>query len=190
MAGAFKLAAAVAAIAAVGWVVAGGSGQPLQVAAPSPSPTSLVGEDWAFFSGEVVGEASNTDPEPGYDDHGILVTMGYGSQGDALVTDDLRMNGTRTRTTNVFSQDNHGNFGSSLMTITNDEGAWSCPMTFIHQPTYRNAEYEIEQWAGWCDGSGAYEGLKAYMAWAFPGEGVYGFISSGDGPPMPEAPQS
>jgi hypothetical protein len=193
MAGTFKLVAAVAALAAVGWAIAGGPGPgpgPSQVDDPSPSPTSLVGEDWAFFSGTVTGEASSTDPDPGYEDNGILVTLGHGSQGDFLMTDDPRMNGTRTRTTNLFSQDGHGNLGRSLMTITNDEGAWTCPMTFIHQPTSRNPENEIEQWAGWCEGSGAYTGLKAYVAWAYPGHGVYGFISSGDGPPMPEAPAS
>jgi hypothetical protein len=192
MAGASKLAATVAALAAVGWVVAGGSGPgPAgQIEDPSPSPTSLVGDGWAFFSGVVEGEASSTDPAPGYDDHGMWVTLGHGSQGDIQVTTDPRMNGTRTRITNLFSQDNRGNLGSSMVTITNDGGAWTCPMTFIHQPTHKVPEGEIEQWAGWCEGTGAYAGLKAYLAWAYPGDGLYGFISAGDGPPMPEAPAS
>ena len=70
-------------------------------------------------------------------------------------------------------------------------------MTFIHQLTDRNAAGEIEQWAGWCEGSGGYEGLKAYLAMRQPEDpassgrqDVYGFITSGDGPPMPEAPAS
>ena len=103
------------------------------------------------------------------------------------------MTGARTLTTNLFSdadENGHGNVGSSLVTITNDEGAWTCPMTYIHHPTSTVAEGEIEQWAGWCEGSGAYAGLKAYLAWAYPTPGIYGFISAGDGPPMPEAPAS
>jgi DNA-directed RNA polymerase specialized sigma24 family protein len=117
--------------------------------------------------------------------------MGFASQGDVLVTDDPRMNGTRTRTTNLFSDadDNgYGNLGSSLVTIANDEGSWMCPMTFIHYPTGKSAHGEIEDWAGWCEGSGAYAGLKAYLVFNL--DSVGGFISSGDGPPMPEAPAS
>jgi hypothetical protein len=138
----------------------------------------------------VEGEASETWFTSEYEDNGISVGMGYVSQGDIQVTSDPRMNGTRTRTTNLFSQDNRGNLGSSLVTITNDQGAWTCPMTFLHQPTHKVPEGEIEQWAGWCEGSGAYVGLKAYLAWAYPADGIYGFISAGDGPPMPESPVS
>jgi|EndMetStandDraft_8_1072994.scaffolds.fasta_scaffold345946_1 hypothetical protein len=196
MIGTFKLAAAVAALAAVGWVVAGGSGPgpgPSQVDTPSPSPTSLVGDDWAFFSGTVEQSAdySETWATSEYEDNGVLVGMGFASQGDVLVTDDPRMNGTRTRTTNLFSDadDNgYGNLGSSLVTIANDEGSWTCPMTFIHYPTGKSAHGEIEDWAGWCEGSGAYAGLKAYLVFNL--DSVGGFISSGDGPPMPEAPAS
>jgi hypothetical protein len=79
--------------------------------------------------------------------------------------------------------------------IANDDGNWTCPMTFIHYLTDENTAGEIEQWAGWCEGSGAYEGLRAYLAMRQPEDisssgrqDVYGFITSGDGPPMPEAP--
>ena len=54
--------------------------------------------------------------------------------------------------------------------------------------THENPNGEFEQSARWCEGSGAYEGLKAYMTERE--EGIFGFISSGDGPPMPEAPAS
>ena len=204
MTGAFKLAAAVAVFAAVGWVATGGTGPrpgPSQAGAPSASPTSPMGDDWAFFAGTVdSGGASYTDADPGYDDHGMWVTMGHGSQGDTQVTNDPRMNGTRTRTINLFSDapdDSTANIGSALVTIANDDGAWTCPMTFIHYLTDKNAAGEIEQWAGWCEGAGAYEGLKAYLAMRQPEdlassgrEDVYGFITTGDGPPMPEAPAS
>ena len=52
---------------------------------------------------------------------------------------------------------------------------------------HENPNGEFEQSARWCEGSGAYEGLKAYMTERE--EGIFGFISSGDGPPMPEGRQ-
>jgi hypothetical protein len=115
-----------------------------------------------------------------------------------MVADDPRMNGTRTDIINLFSEGPDGskaNIGSALVAIVNDEGTWTCPMTFIHHLTDKSAAGEIEQWAGWCEGSGAYEGLRAYLAMGQPEDisssgrqDVYGFITSGDGPPMPEAP--
>ena len=107
MAGAIKLAAAVAALAAVGWVVTGGTGPrdgAVQVDTPGPSPSSLVGEDWAFFSGRV-DYAKSTDSwfTSEYDDSGIHVSMGHSANGDRVVTDDPRMVGIRTRILNFFS---------------------------------------------------------------------------------------
>ena len=107
MAGALKLAAAVAALAAVGWVVTGGTGPrqgALQVEGPSPSPTSLVGEDWAFFSGRWDHSGSSDSWFTSeYEDNGVKVSLGYSAHGDVVVTDDPRMLGTRTRTLNLFS---------------------------------------------------------------------------------------
>lgn len=194
MAGALKLAAAVAALAAVGWVVTGATGPrsgAMQVDTPSPPPGSLVGEDWAFFSGTVVHSGSSAWATSEHEDNGVKVSMGFTGHGDAQVTDDPRMNGTRTGTTNLFSdadENGYGRLGSSLWTITNDDGAWTCSMTFVHFPTHNNPNGEFEQSTGWCEGSMAYEGLQAYLLDRE--EGVFGFISSGDGPPMPEAPAS
>jgi hypothetical protein len=203
MAGASKLAAAIAVFATAAWVATGGTGPgpgPFQAGAPSPSPTTIVGDDWAFFSGTMgfVG-ATDTAPSRTFIDNGMAVDLGFGFGDQTMVTDDPRMNGTRTGIINLFSDrpdDSTANIGSALVTIANDEGTWSCPMTFIHQLTDSNAAGEIEQWAGWCGGSGGYEGLKAYLAMRQPEDlassgrqDVYGFITSGDGPPMPEAPE-
>jgi hypothetical protein len=197
------LASAVAALAAVGWVATGGSGPgpaPSQVEDPSPSPSTTAGEDWVFFSGTVNNDAvSYTDGDPGHEEHGVWISTGWGRRGDVQETDDPRMSGTRSGAFDLISEapdDSRANLGSALVTITNDEGAWTCPMTWIHFLTDRAAAGEIEQWAGWCQGSGGYEDLKAYLA-VRQAEGsrggdeeVYGFIFTGDGPPMPEAPAS
>ena len=108
MAGALKLAAAVAALAVVGWSRdrrdrnTPGS---LAVDAPGPSPSSLVGADWAFVAGRV-DYARSTDSwfTSEYEDSSIRVGMGYSAHGDVVVTDDPRMVGTGTRTLNFFSR--------------------------------------------------------------------------------------
>ena len=162
---------------------------------------ALAGEDWAFFSGTVDFDGSTgTVARQSFLDNGMSVDLGMGFGGQVMVTDDPRMNGTRTGTINLFSDrpdDSTANIGSALVTIANDDGSWTCPMTFIHHLTDKNAAGEIEQWAGWCEGSGAYQSLKAYLALRQPEDlassgrqDVYGFITSGEGPPMPEAPAS
>lgn len=200
MAGTLKLAAVVAALAAVGWAVIGGTGPrdaAFQAGSSSPSPTAPA--DWAFFSGTMTFDGTDRAPrQSSRDASGIWVDVEFGGTGHHMVTDDPRMTGTRTDVTTLFSDaadDSTGNIGSSLITIENDDGSWTCPMTFIHMVTDRNEAGEIEQWAGWCEGSGGYEGLKAYLAMRQPEDlassgrqGIYGFITSGDGPPMPEAP--
>jgi hypothetical protein len=204
MTGAFKLAAAVAVFAAVGWIATGGTGPrpgPFQVGAPSPPPGGMVGNDWTFFSGTMDFDgATDSGPIRSFLENGMAVDLGMGFGGQTMITDDPRMSGTRTGIINLFSDrpdDSTANIGSALVTIANGEGTWTCPMTFIHHLTDKNAAGEIEQWAGWCEGTGAYEGLKAYLAMRQPEDlassgrqDVYGFITSGDGPPMPEAPAS
>ena len=203
MAGTLILATAAAALAAVGWVATGGSGPgpaPSQVETSGPSPSSAAGEDWVFFSGTVDSDGVvYADADPGHEEHGVWVSTGGGKRGDVQMTDDPRMSGTRSSAFNLISEapdNSRANLGSALVTITNDEGAWTCPMTWIHYVTDRDADGEIEQWAGWCQGSGGYEDLKAYLAFrqqegqTSDGQDVYGFIFSGDGPVMPEAPAS
>lgn len=199
MAGTLKLAAVVAALAAVGWAVIGtGPGQRTsQVDTPGASPL-VIGDDWAFFSGEMKFDGVGRDFTESFVQDGLAVDLGMTGSGHHLVTDDPRMSGTRSDITNLFSnerENSSGNIGTSLFTIENEGGTWTCPMTFIHIATDKNEAGEIEQWAGWCEGSGGYEGMKAYLALRQPEDAassgrqdIYGFITSGDGPPMPEAP--
>ena len=197
-----KLAAVVAALAAVGWAVVGVGPQPRsnQADTPGASPPPMVGDDWAFFSGQMEFDGTGSAFTESFIENGMAVDLGMTGSGHHLVTDDPRMNGTRSDITNLFSnqrQNSSGNIGTSLFTIENDGGSWTCPMTFIHIATDKNDAGEIEQWAGWCEGSGGYEGMKAYLALRQPEDAasssrqdIYGFITSGDGPPMPVAPAS
>jgi hypothetical protein len=197
-----KLAAAVAALAAVGWAVVGVGPQPRsnQADTPGASPSLVVGDDWAFFAGQMEFDGTGRGFTESYIDNGMAVDLGMTGSGHHLVTDDPRINGTRSDITNLFSnqrENSSGNIGTSLFTIENDGGSWTCPMTFIRLSTDKNDAGEIEQWAGWCEGAGGYEGMKAYLALRQPEDAasssrqdIYGFITSGDGPPMPEAPAS
>jgi hypothetical protein len=168
-------------------------------AAPSAAPGAevpLVGEEWAFFTGKL---SFNGQPLPGtpetYEDGGLFVSLGGGWTGQTMQTDDPRMTGRRTELGNTFADALDNNtvaISARLVTIENDDGAWTCPMMDVEVEDVGASQ------AGWCDGVGAYEGLRAYVAFDVGDPGataggsidVYGFITSGDGPPMPEAPAS
>jgi hypothetical protein len=198
MTGVLKLAAAAAILAVAGWALAGGVGQRSDIVqAPSASPeaslTPVVGPDDAFFSGTLsLNGTSFPGQETTHEENGLYVISGWGWYGQRLTTDDPRMTGTRSEWSNGFSDaldNNTVGIGSSLVTIENEQGSWTCQITGIEVMGVGSTD------AGWCAGAGDYEGLKAYVVFDHPqdsGAGsnipVYGFITSGDGPPMPEAP--
>lgn len=179
-------------------VAAGIASTMAQSAAPGAGSVGepMVGEDWAFFTGKL---SFNGQPLPGtpetYEDGGLFVSLGGGWTAQTMQSDDPRMTGLRTELGNTFTDaldDDTVSISARLVTIETDEGAWACPMMDVAV-----ADVGASQ-AGWCDGVGAYEGLRAYVAFDVGDAGataggsidVYGFITSGDGPPMPEAPIS
>lgn len=128
----------------------------------------------------------------------MWIETGYTGDNHRQTTTDPRMTGTRSIVLDLLSDsadDSSGNLGQAIVTLTNDGGAWACPMTFIHVVTDKVAAGEIEQWAGWCDGAGGYEGLAAYLAFRQPedpassgSQDVYGFIGTDGTLRMPEPP--
>ena len=62
--------------------------------------------------------------------------------------------------------------------IENDGGSWTCEVASTEVG-------DILGDSGWCTGAGDYEGLRAYMVIVGFTE-VAGYITSDDGPPMPE----
>jgi len=155
---------------------------------PPGAAAPTVGEEWAFFTGTltfdgkpVVGPVSMTY------ENGIRVDQGRGYSGQTMVSDDPRMTGERTEINNAWSASGNG-IWSSLVTIDTTEGAWTCSTTGVWVGKSLGGE------SGWCDGHEAYEGLRAYIAFdlhdsgPYTTEDVYGYITSGDGPPAVEAP--
>ena len=120
-----KLAAAVAALAVVGWVVTGGTGT-RQGASQCIPPALHRAAWWAptgrSFAGRV-DYARSTDSwfTSEYEDSGIRVGMGYSAHGDVVVTDDPRMVGTGTRTLNFFSRPTRMAMGISAAPVDDRE---------------------------------------------------------------------
>ena len=186
---ALKVAAAVAIITVGGFAVSRiepgpgpGTGAP-GVEAPG------VPEEWAFFSGMMTKEGTDLPAlsEP-FTENGLSVDLGaWGLAGQPIVTDDPRMTGTQSVRWHIFTDPTDGSLiAAALATIENDGGAWTCPMVALS--VIRGSWSQ----AGWCEGVGGYEGLRAYIAYGRdvpPSEvEVSGFITSADGLPFPEAP--
>jgi hypothetical protein len=183
-------------IAAVVTLVALGSGLALsgfvsgpgdEATGPPGAEAPLVGNEWAFFSGTRFGGSIAAGGERTVE-NGMDVRLGRRYTGGGLKTDDPRMNGTFTETSNSFSvaggtstlaDGTGGAIWSHLNVIENEGGTWTCEASSLEVG-------EILSENGWCTGSGDYEGLRAYMVFVGFNE-VAGYITSGDGPPLPEA---
>lgn len=78
-----------------------------------------------------------------------------------------------------------GSIRTLLLRIVNDDGAWEGPLQFLimSNPESSNA-------AGWLTGTGAYEGLSAYLVWpeVLTGSGFHGHITAEGPPPVPVLP--
>ena len=71
-----------------------------------------------------------------------------------------------------------GTIRSIRSVIENDGGTWACETTLLMVG-------DTESDTGWCTGAGDYEGLRAYLVIDRFND-VAGYITSGDGPPLPE----
>ena len=99
------------------------------------------------------------------------------------------MTGTQSVRFNNFTDATDGSAVTAVLsTIENDAGAWTCPLIALSVTGGSCSP------AGWCEGAGVYEGLRAYIALGRdvpPSDvEVSGFITSADGPLFPEAPTS
>jgi len=183
-------------IAAVVTLVALGSGLALsgfvsgpgdEATGPPGAEAPLVGNEWAFFSGTRFGGSMAAGGERTVE-NGMDVRLGERYTGGGLKTDDLRMNGTFTETNNSFSfvggtptlaDGTGGAIWGIRHVIENEGGTWTCEMAAIEVG-------EILSDSGWCTGAGGYEGLRALLVIVGFND-VAGYITSGDGPPLPEA---
>jgi len=153
---------------------------------PPGAEAPLVGDDWAFFSGTrdggsrlVVGEHSV--------ENGMDVRLGESWTNQPLLTDDPRMTGTITTTDNSFTaaggtpmlaDGTGGAIWNGIYVIETEGGTWTCEMAALEVG-------EVLSESGWCTGAGDHEGLRALLVIVGWTE-VAGYITSGDGPPLPE----
>jgi hypothetical protein len=184
-------------IAAVVTLVALGSGLALsgfvsgprdEAIGPPGAEAPLVGNEWAFFSGARLGGSMAAGGEKTVE-NGMDVRLGRRYTGGGLKTDDPRMNGTFTETSNSFTvaggtpmlaDGTGGAIWSTRYVLENEDGTWTCEVAALEVG-------EVLSDSGWCAGAGDYEGLRAYMVIVGFTE-VAGYITSGDAPPLPETP--
>jgi hypothetical protein len=76
-----------------------------------------------------------------------------------------------------------GTVRTGLIRIVNDEGSWEGGLQNLQ---FENVDFAST--SGWLTGTGAYEGLSAYVVWSFPGDGTFRGHITAEGPPA--APES
>jgi hypothetical protein len=113
----------------------------------------------------------------------------------SLDANDPRISGTATMVMNetdyregartLAPTGDAGSIRTLLVRIVNEDGSWEGPLQFLvlDDPEFSDA-------SGWLTGSGAYEGLSAYIAWPeiLSGGGFHGHITAEGPPPTPELP--
>ena len=151
-----------------------------------------VPDDWAFFTGTLRYDGRSLPhppypPDEEFAENGLIVSLNSGWQGQTFETTDPRMTGRRLERDSGFDDLAGGaSIWKTLDTIENEGGTWSCSLIGLS-----NGPGDVQ--GGWCEGAGAYDGLRAYLVInAIEDSGpmatvpVMGFISNGDGPPAPD----
>ena len=143
----------------------------------------------SFFSGSVEMD-TNTEPIMERRDDGVVVGTGE-SHTVSWDSNDPRISGTGTYTLNkadygegattLADTGDVGTILTGLLHIANDEGSWEGVLQHLYIPNddWSNA-------AGWLSGTGAYEGLSAYVVWWDMTDGIHGHITAEGPPPAPD----
>ena len=161
--------------------------------APDDAPGAATGvvtpDDWAFFSGEMRydGQLPSGSGSREYTENGLTVFVGpLGYAGQTFTTTDDRLTGKRSElATTILNDDDTAGSGIWMerSIIENEDGAWTCVLTNISNLEAGGLDETAQ--SGWCDGSGAYDGYRAYLAIGAEEGGrlsVSGFVSNADGP--------
>jgi hypothetical protein len=161
---------------------------------PGPSSAPIVGEGDGWFSGTLTFDGEQLPAAPqSHQENGVWVIVGSGFSGQTMQSDDPRMTGKRTVYRSDFTDslsDSTAGFTRLLAMVETVDGTWTCDLYEVWVADSGDTQ------SGWCEGTGALEGLRAYVVFdlgrADPGGKlpVMGFITSRDGLPMPEAPVS
>jgi hypothetical protein len=145
--------------------------------------SGTVSDDWTYLTEGV--------REPGSD--GVVHYDGYvfSMPWDA---DDPRISGTALQVTNgtdyregatsLAAPGYDGIVRTANLRIVNDDGSWEGPLSNLQ---IDDLDY-FEVTAGWLTGTGAYEGLSAYVVWDVSNGAFRGHITA-EGPPLvPDLP--
>lgn len=143
----------------------------------------------SFFSGTFEMEPY-TEPITERRDDGVVEGIGE-SHTVSWDSNDPRISGTGTYTlseadyrrgaTTLADTGDVGTIWTGLLHIANDEGSWEGVLQHLYIPNddWSNA-------AGWLSGTGAYEGLSAYVVWWDMTDGFHGHITAEGPPPAPD----
>ena len=184
-------AVALAAVALLGATL----GLPALVADPDEAAIQApaaagVGDDWAFFSGTLRFDGTNDGYAEVQAINGLTVQTGEAWVDQTLTASDPRMTGTRAEVDNTYqnlSGENGGSSGAiwaSMVTIEADGGRWSCQLDGLSVGSSSSE-------SGWCEGLDGFAGLRAFVAFDIGDASgndqidVSGYITDGDGPPVP-----
>ena len=162
------------------------------VTAPGAEAPVVVPDDWAFFTGEMVYDGNwptrEEQPTRYKTEDGLVVSYDpFGYEGQTFTTTDPRLTGKRSELESAWFE--NGVDGAQIWTelsrIENEDGAWTCTLAQTDAADGSTASPQ----SGWCEGSEAYEGYRAFMALdpvgevgAFSKFTVTGFVSNADGP--------
>jgi uncharacterized cupredoxin-like copper-binding protein len=150
----------------------------------------------SFFSGTTDDWSTIAEPVIERRDDGVVEGSGE-SYAFSWIASDPRIAGTATM---VVSETDYreaatalvptGEFGTirtAVIRIDNDGGSWAGPLTWLQLE-----DPELVDVSGWLTGTGAYEGLSAYVVWSFgtadAERDLWGHITAEGPPAMPEIP--
>ena len=170
------------------------------IAQPFDQPDSVPGaatDDPAmapsFFSGAPADDWVHTPPVTERREDGVVDGTGE-SYTVSWEANDPRISGTATMvmnetdyrpaTTTLAPTGDIGSIRTYLFSIVNDDGSWEGQ---LQELVLESPEFSSN--SGWLTGTGAYDGLRAYLVWSVTDDLTFrGHITAEGPPPVPELP--
>jgi hypothetical protein len=147
----------------------------------------------SFFSGAPGDDWVNTPPATERREDGVIDGTGE-SYTVSWEANDPRISGTASMTMNetdyridartLAPTGNVGSIRTYLFSLVNDDGSWEGQL----QELVLEPPDDFSSNSGWLTGTGAYEGLRAYLVWSVTDDLAFrGHITAEGPPPVPES---